>query len=116
MTMNEDRVVGAGKELLGKGERGVGVAFDSDRLQADGLVDQISGTVQNGVGQIKDLVSNVVGGAPALASDAADQARRLARRTDDALYDTLGENRHVYVMAGAVALLAVAILYAGRER
>ena len=114
--MNEDRVIGAGKELVGKGERGIGAAIGNDRLQADGIVDQISGAVQNSFGQITDAISNVVDATPVLAADAADQARRLVRRADDALYDTLGENRHVYVMAGAVALLAVAILYAGRER
>jgi uncharacterized protein YjbJ (UPF0337 family) len=114
--MNEDRVVGAGKELLGKGERAVGGAVDSDRLRSDGVIDQVSGAVQHGYGELKDVISDVVGGAPALVGDAADQARRLARRADDALYDSLGENRHIYVMAGAVALLAVAILYAGRDR
>ena len=114
--VNEDRVVGAGKELLGKGERAVGDVVGSDRLKSDGVVDQVSGVVQQGYGQLKDAVSAVVDGAPGLASDVADQGRRLVRRTDDALYDALGQNRHYYVMAGAVALLAAAVVYAGRER
>jgi uncharacterized protein YjbJ (UPF0337 family) len=114
--VNEDRVIGAGKEMLGKGERAVGGVVGNDRLKADGVIDQVSGAVQHGYGEIRDAVSAVIGAAPELVSEFADQGRRLARRTDDALRDTLGENRHVYVMAGAVALLAAAVLYAGRER
>jgi uncharacterized protein YjbJ (UPF0337 family) len=116
LAVNEDRLVGAGKELFGKGERAVGDAVGSDHLKSDGVVDQVSGAVRHRYGELKDVVSDVIGGAPALAGETVDQARRLARRTDEALYDKLGENRHVYVMAGAVALLAISILYAGRER
>jgi uncharacterized protein YjbJ (UPF0337 family) len=116
LAVNDDRLVGAGKEFLGKGERAVGSAVDSDSLRSDGVIDQVSGAVQHHYGQIKDAMSDVVAGVPAFSAGAVDGTRRLARRTDEALYETLGENRHVYVLAGAVALLAVAILYAGRER
>jgi uncharacterized protein YjbJ (UPF0337 family) len=114
--MNDDRIIGARKELFGKGERVVGNALDDDGLKADGVIDQVSGSIQHGYGQIKDAVSGIVDDAPALARRAVDQGHRLARRTDDGLYDMLGEHRHFYVVAGAIALLAISILYAGRER
>ena len=114
--MNEDRLEGAGREMLGKVERVTGSATGSDRLKADGVVDQVRGAIQHGYGELKDVVSDAIGGVPSSVSETVGQGRRFARRTDATLRDTLGEHRHFYVMAGAVTLLALSIMYAGRQR
>lgn len=114
--MNEDRIAGAGKEMLGKGERKIGSVVGSDRVTSDGVADQVSGAIQHGYGELKDGIAAAVGGAPAILDDALDQGRRLARRTDDAVRDVFGDPRPIYALAGAIAVLAIALLYAGRDR
>jgi uncharacterized protein YjbJ (UPF0337 family) len=114
--VNEDRLEGAGREFIGKVERVAGGATGSDQLKSDGVVDQVTGAIQHGFGEMKDAAATAIGGVPSAVSGAMGQGRRLAHRTDDALRNTLGEHRHLYVVAGAITLLALSILWAGRER
>jgi uncharacterized protein YjbJ (UPF0337 family) len=112
--MNEDRILGTVRHGMGKAERVVGDAIDSERLEARGVVDQVAGAVQNGYGRIKDRVEDVIDEAPEAigraAGRAADRARRLKRRGDDAVRDHWGDNGALYLLAGAAALVAIGFL------
>ena len=112
--MNEDRVGGATKELFGKSEAKFGRAVGDREVQTDGLIDQVSGAVQHGFGQLKDGVSSALDNAPASAKDALAQGRSVARRVDEAVRDRLGDSGPTYVLAGAIALLALLLFFVGR--
>lgn len=52
--MDKDRIVGAAKEAAGKVKEGIGQAIGNEKLEAEGVVDQVEGKVQNTVGKAKD--------------------------------------------------------------
>ena len=105
--LNEDRIVGAGRELLGKAERGIGDVTGSERLQVDGIVDQAIGAVQHGYGKAKDAIGEIVDDAPGAIAHAADRGREAGRRGSEAIRDRLGDNGPLYLIGGAVALFAL---------
>lgn len=105
--MNEDRIVGAARNVLGKAEHGLGDAVGSDKLRGDGVVDQVTGSLQHGYGKVRDVVADVIDDTPGVIAGAVDRTRRLGRQGDDAIRDRLGDNGPLYLMVGAVALLAV---------
>ena len=105
--MNDDRIIGAGRDLLGKAERGIGDATGSDRLQGDGMVDQVTGAVQHGYGIVKDKVGDLVEDAPGAMAGAVSRTRELGRQGDEAVRERLGDNGPLYLLGGAIALLAL---------
>jgi uncharacterized protein YjbJ (UPF0337 family) len=54
--MDNDRAVGAAKELKGAIKQGVGKAVGDAKLEADGKADKAEGKIQNAVGGLKDTV------------------------------------------------------------
>ena len=52
--MDNDRIVGAGTQIVGQAKAMVGKLVGDEKLQADGKAEQIEGKVQNAVGGIKD--------------------------------------------------------------
>ena len=54
--MDKDRIVGSAKVVEGKIKVAVGKVLGDAKLQAEGQVDKIEGSVQNAVGSIKDAV------------------------------------------------------------
>ena len=52
--MNEDRVTGTGKKTFGKGEQAVPRVVGSDRKEEQGVIDQVTGAIQHGCGELKD--------------------------------------------------------------
>ncbi len=105
--MNEDRIMGAGRELLGKGERALGSAAGNEHLQGDGVVDQVAGAVEHGYGQVKDAVGDIVKDAPGAITHAVNRGRELGRHGDEAIRDRLGDNGPLYLIGGAIALFAL---------
>jgi len=105
--MNEDRVIGAGREMLGNAERGIGEATGSERLQGDGVADQVAGAVQHGYGKVKDAVAEVIDDTPSAIAGAVDQARSYGRHGNEAVRDRLGDNGPLYLVGGAIALFAL---------
>jgi len=67
MSGTMDKAKGVGNEIIGGAKRKIGEATGSDRLQAEGAVQEVKGAVQKKVGDSKDA-----------ARDAAD-------RLDDAV-------------------------------
>lgn len=96
--MNEDRIVGVGRELLGKGERKLGDVTGSESLQGDGVVDQVAGAVQHDYGKVRDVISEVVDDAPGTVAGVIDRGRELGRQGDEAIRDRMGDNGPLYLI------------------
>jgi uncharacterized protein YjbJ (UPF0337 family) len=54
--MDKGRVQGSATNISGKLKEGAGKATGDQKLQAEGIFDQIKGRVQNAVGGIKDAL------------------------------------------------------------
>jgi uncharacterized protein YjbJ (UPF0337 family) len=52
--MDKDRVIGAGKQILGSVKEAVGKLVGDAKLQVDGKAEQIEGQLQNDAGSAKD--------------------------------------------------------------
>ena len=66
MSGTTDKVKGLGNEVVGAAKRNIGGAVGSDRLQAEGIAQEVKGKVQKAVG------------------DAKNAAKTAAREIDDA--------------------------------
>lgn len=111
--MNENQSDGAAKVALGEFESAVGEAVGDDRMQASGIVRQVSGHAQEAVGTVQDVLGKVAGQAKAAASTASeaygrvsDTARDISRRVEEQPFLSLA-------FAAGVGLL-VGLLIAGR--
>ena len=70
--MNEDKLAGEGRDIVGKVKETAGDVTGDRSLQGEGLADQLSGKVQKVVGAARDALA--ADGEPIL-----DKARRFAR-------------------------------------
>lgn len=114
--MNEHRVIGAGRDLAGKAEWAVGDAIGSSGLQADGVIDRVSGVLQNGYGQVRDAATEALIDAPAALNDAVSRGQELSQQVDAAIRRRLGEHGPLYVLAGAVGLLGLGLFAFSQAR
>jgi uncharacterized protein YjbJ (UPF0337 family) len=78
--MNEDRIAGTTRNLGGKVQEGFGRVTGDTKTQAEGLVNQATGTAQDLYGQAKDT-----------AADAAQMVRRGAADAEDFVRRTIEE-------------------------
>jgi uncharacterized protein YjbJ (UPF0337 family) len=67
MGSTSDKATGVGNEVVGKVKQGVGKAVGSDKLQAEGKVQELKGKTQKVVGDVKAAVKDG-------AESAADEA------------------------------------------
>jgi uncharacterized protein YjbJ (UPF0337 family) len=80
--MNKNRIVGSGKRVKGSIKETVGNIVGDTKLQVDGKLDQVEGTVQNMVGTVKETVDKIVADADFQVDDKAEgRVRRLAGTT-----------------------------------
>ena len=112
--MNSDQVEGTAREAVGKIREGAGNIIRDNQMQGQGVLDQTMGAIQHGYGQVTENARTLVDGAPDL-DQLADTARKFKRRIDETLYDQFGQSAPTYVLAGAVAFLAIAVFWAGRD-
>jgi uncharacterized protein YjbJ (UPF0337 family) len=56
MTMDKDRIEGAGKQAKGAIKKAIGTLTGDAKLQAEGEAEKTEGKVQNTVGGVKDTV------------------------------------------------------------
>jgi uncharacterized protein YjbJ (UPF0337 family) len=54
--MDKNRIIGAGKQMLGAAKQATGKLVGDAKLQADGKAEQIEGKLQNAVGSAKDTL------------------------------------------------------------
>ena len=76
--MNEDRVIGTARNLGGQAQEGFGRVTGDTKTQAEGVVNQAAGAVQDLYGQAKET-----------AADAAAAVRRSASGAEDIVRDAI---------------------------
>jgi uncharacterized protein YjbJ (UPF0337 family) len=54
--MDKDRIIGAGKQMIGTAKEVVGKLVGDAKLQTDGKAEQVEGKLQNAVGSAKDTL------------------------------------------------------------
>ncbi len=54
--MDKDRIIGAGKQIVGSVQEVVGKVVGDAKLQADGKAKIVEGKLRNAVGSVKDAV------------------------------------------------------------
>ena len=60
MSATTDQVKGATNEAVGKAKQGVGEAVGSDRLQGEGVIQEVKGKGQKAVGDAKEATKDAV--------------------------------------------------------
>ena len=68
MGSTADKVKGATNEAIGKAKQGVGEATGSDRLQGEGVVQEVKGKAQKAVGDAKEAAKEAANKAAAAAN------------------------------------------------
>ena len=68
MGATTDKVKGATNEAIGKAKQGVGEATGSDRLQGEGVIQEVKGKGQKAVGDAKQATKDAVNTAAASAN------------------------------------------------
>ncbi|WP_159009060.1 CsbD family protein [Bradyrhizobium sp. S69] len=67
MGATTDKIKGVANEAIGKAKQGIGEATGSDRLQGEGVIQEVKGKGQEAVGDAKqatkDAVNNAAGAA-----------------------------------------------------
>lgn len=58
--MHKDIAKGAVKDATGSIKEAAGKVTGNERLQAEGVADQVSGKLQKGVGELKDAARDVL--------------------------------------------------------
>ena len=69
MGSTADKVKGATNEAIGKAKQGIGEATGSDRLQGEGVVQEVKGKAQKAIGDAKEA-----------AKEALDKAANAANK------------------------------------
>ena len=65
MGATSDKIKGATNEAIGKAKQGIGEATGSDRLQGEGVVQEVKGKSQKAVGDAKEAAKDAVNKAAA---------------------------------------------------
>ena len=68
MGATTDKVKGVANEAIGKAKQGLGEATGSDRLQGEGVIQQVKGKGQKAVGGAKQATKDAVNKAAAAAN------------------------------------------------
>jgi uncharacterized protein YjbJ (UPF0337 family) len=68
MGSTADKVKGAANEAAGKVKQGVGEAVGSDRLQGEGVIQEVKGKGQQALGDAKDATKDAINKAAAEAN------------------------------------------------
>ena len=68
MGSTADKVKGATNEAIGKAKQGVGEATGSDRLQGEGVVQEVKGKAQKALGDAKEASKEAIDKAAAAAN------------------------------------------------
>ena len=63
MGATTDKVKGAANEAIGKAKQGVGEAVGSDKLQGEGVIQEVKGKGQQALGDAKDAVNKAAAAA-----------------------------------------------------
>jgi uncharacterized protein YjbJ (UPF0337 family) len=65
MGSTTDKVTGAANEAIGKAKQGIGEAVGSDRLQGEGVIQEVKGKGQQALGNAKEATKDAIDKAAA---------------------------------------------------
>ena len=68
MGSTADKVKGAANEAVGKAKQGVGEAVGSDRLQGEGVIQEVKGKGQQALGDAKEATKDAIDKVAAAAN------------------------------------------------
>ena len=68
MGATTDKIKGATNEAIGKAKQGVGEATGSDRLQGEGVIQEVKGKGQKALGDAKEATKEAIDKAAAAAN------------------------------------------------
>jgi uncharacterized protein YjbJ (UPF0337 family) len=68
MGATSDKIKGATNEAIGKAKQGLGEAVGSDRLQGEGVVQEVKGKGQQALGDAKEATKEAIDRAAAAAN------------------------------------------------
>jgi uncharacterized protein YjbJ (UPF0337 family) len=68
MGATTDKIKGTANEAIGKAKQGIGEATGSDRMQGEGMAQEIKGKGQNAMGDAKQATKDVVNDTAAAAN------------------------------------------------
>jgi uncharacterized protein YjbJ (UPF0337 family) len=68
MGATTDKIKGAANEAIGKAKQGIGEATGSDRMQGEGMVQEVKGKGQQTMGDAKQATKDAVNDAAAAAN------------------------------------------------
>ena len=68
MGATTDKIKGATNEAIGKAKQGIGEATGSDRLQGEGVIQEVKGKGQKAMGDAKDAAKDAANEAAAAAN------------------------------------------------
>lgn len=114
--MNEDRVEGTAKKVVGVGQEVAGKVTGDEKLEGKGYLNQAAGAVQDGYGKVREKVKDLVDDATPAAKDAIDKGRDYARRGSAAVARTAGDNTALMLLGVGIAGAAIGWLTLGRRR
>jgi uncharacterized protein YjbJ (UPF0337 family) len=69
MGSTADKIKGGTNEAVGKAKQGIGEATGSDRLQGEGVMQEVKGKGQKAVGEAKDAAKDAANRAAAAANN-----------------------------------------------
>jgi len=72
MGSTTDKIKGNANEVIGKAKQGIGEATGSERLQGEGVVQEVKGKGQKAIGDAKDSAKEAIDRAAAAARRAAE--------------------------------------------
>lgn len=113
--MNENLIIGAAREDVGKVEWAVGDAIGSKETQADGVTDRMAGVFEHGYGVARDAANDAVDAAPARIRQIGERGSELGRRADAGIRNSLGDNGTIYLLAAAVGLVGLGLFAFARS-
>lgn len=62
MSSTTDKIKGATNEAIGNAKQGIGKMVDSDKMQAEGVVQERKGEAQQAVGKTKETLKKAIDG------------------------------------------------------
>jgi uncharacterized protein YjbJ (UPF0337 family) len=68
MGASTDKIKGATNEAIGKAKQGIGEATGSDRLEGEGMIQEVKGKGQKAVGDAKEATKDAANKAAASAN------------------------------------------------
>ena len=77
MGATTDKVKGTANEAIGKAKQGIGEAVGSDKLQGEGVIQEVKGKGQQALGDAKEATKDAINKAAAAANKKIFDRRQL---------------------------------------